>query len=162
MMFGIATEGFSVSMPAVRERKRRMVQGLVDTHLDLYHRSGAELIMASGRFVGPRTVEAARPDGTKRLLRGTNVVIGTGTHASVDDTPGLRESKPLSHVDVLEFDVVPEHLIVLGGGYVGLEFAQAMRRFGSRVTVVDRNDCLLHREDKASPMSCEVSWKTRG
>ncbi len=145
--FGIATEGFSVKMPAVRERKRRMVQGLVVTHLDLYHRSGAELIMATGRFVGPRTIEASLADGTKRLLRGANVVIGTGTHASVDDTPGLREAQPLTHVEALELDVAPEHLIVLGGGYVGLEFAQAMRRFGSKVTVVDRNVRLLHRED---------------
>jgi pyruvate/2-oxoglutarate dehydrogenase complex dihydrolipoamide dehydrogenase (E3) component len=72
--FGIATEGFSIKMPAVRERKRRMVRGLVDTHVDLYHRSGAELIMASGSFVGPRTLEATLSDGTKRLLRGTNVV----------------------------------------------------------------------------------------
>lgn len=146
--FGIALEGFSVKMPVVRERKRRMVQGLVDTHLDLYRRSGAELIMATGRFVAPRTLEATFPDRTKRLLRGTNVVIGTGTHASVDDTPGLREAQPLSHVEALELDVVPEHLIVLGGGYVGLEFAQAMRRFGSKVTIVDRNERLLHHEDE--------------
>jgi pyruvate/2-oxoglutarate dehydrogenase complex dihydrolipoamide dehydrogenase (E3) component len=146
--FGITTEGFSVKMPAVRERKRRMVQGLVDTHLDLYRRSSAELIIASGRFVGPRTLEATLPDGTKRVLRGTNVVIGTGTHAAVDSTPGLLETQPLTHVEALELDVVPEHLIVLGGGYVGLEFAQAMRRFGSKVTVIDRNDRLLHHEDK--------------
>jgi pyruvate/2-oxoglutarate dehydrogenase complex dihydrolipoamide dehydrogenase (E3) component len=146
--YGITTEGFSVKMPAVRERKRRMVQGLVDTHLDLYSRSGAELIMASGRFIGPRTLEATLPDGTKRLLRGTNVVVGTGTHAAVDSTPGLLEAQPLTHVEALELDVVPEHLIVLGGGYVGLEFAQAMRRFGSKVTVIDRNEHLLHREDE--------------
>lgn len=145
--FGIAAEGFAVKMPAVRERKRRMVQGLIDTHLDLYHRSGAELIMASGRFVGPRTLEATLPDGTKRLLRGTHVVVGTGTHAAVDATPGLQEANPLTHVEALELDVVPEHVILLGGGYVGLEFAQAMRRFGSKVTVVDHNDRLLHRED---------------
>src|SRR6202167_1569880 len=145
--FGISVEGFIVKMPAVRERKRRMVQGLVDTHLDLYRRSGAELIMASARFVGPRLVGATLSDGTIRLLRGKNVIIGTGTHAGVDDTPGLREANPLSHVEALELDVIPEHVIVLGGGYVGLEFAQAMRRFGSRVTVVDRNDRLLHRED---------------
>ncbi|HVU45765.1 MAG TPA: FAD-dependent oxidoreductase [Terracidiphilus sp.] len=145
--FGITTEGFAVKMPAVRERKRRMVQGLVDTHLDLYHQSGAELIMAEGRFIGPRTIEATLRDGTKRLLRGKNVVIGTGTHAAIDATPGLREAKPLTHVEALELDTLPEHLIVLGGGYVGLEFAQAMRRFGSKVTVVDRNPHLLHRED---------------
>jgi pyruvate/2-oxoglutarate dehydrogenase complex dihydrolipoamide dehydrogenase (E3) component len=146
--YGVTTQGFTVKMPAVRDRKRRMVQGLVDTHLDLYHQSGAELIMASGRFVGPRTLEATLvADGSKRLLRGKNVIIGTGTHAAIDATPGLREAKPLTHVEALELDVVPEHLIVLGGGYVGLEFAQAMRRFGSKVTVVDRNDRLLHRED---------------
>jgi pyruvate/2-oxoglutarate dehydrogenase complex dihydrolipoamide dehydrogenase (E3) component len=146
--FGIAINKFTVNMPAVRERKRRMVQGLVNTHLDLYRRSGAELIMASGRFVGPRTLEATLADGTKRLLRGENVIIGTGTHAAVDNTPGLREAEPLTHVEALELDVVPEHLIVLGGGYVGLEFAQAMRRFGSKVSVVDRNERLLHREDR--------------
>ena len=146
--YGIGSENFSVRMPDVRERKRRMVTGLVETHLDLYHRSGAELIMGTGRFIGPRMLEATLSDGTKRLLRGTNVVIGTGTHASLDDTPGLDEVQPLTHVEALELDVVPDHLIVLGGGYVGLEFAQAMRRFGSKVTVVDRNDRLLHREDE--------------
>jgi pyruvate/2-oxoglutarate dehydrogenase complex dihydrolipoamide dehydrogenase (E3) component len=145
--FGITTEGFKVQMSAVRERKRRMVQGLVDTHLALYHQSGAELIMASGRFVGPKTLEATLPDGTKRLLRGTNVVIGTGTHAAIDAIPGLVEAEPMTHVEALELDVIPGHLIVLGGGYVGLEFAQAMRRFGSKVTVVDRNERLLHWED---------------
>jgi pyruvate/2-oxoglutarate dehydrogenase complex dihydrolipoamide dehydrogenase (E3) component len=146
--FGITTAGFRVNMPAVRERKRRMVQGLVDTHLALYHQSGAELIMASGRFVAPKTLEATLADGTKRLLRGTNVVIGTGTHAAIAAIPGLAEAEPLTHVEALELDVVPEHLIVLGGGYVGLEFTQAMRRFGSKVTIVDRNERLLHREDE--------------
>jgi pyruvate/2-oxoglutarate dehydrogenase complex dihydrolipoamide dehydrogenase (E3) component len=134
-------------MPAVRDRKRRMVQGLVDTHLALYRQSGAELIMASGRFVGPKTLEATLPDGTKRLLYGTNVVIGTGTHAAIENIPGLAAALPLTHVEALELDVVPEHLIVLGAGYVGLEFAQAMRRFGSKVTVIDRNRSVIHHED---------------
>jgi pyruvate/2-oxoglutarate dehydrogenase complex dihydrolipoamide dehydrogenase (E3) component len=145
--FGIGIDGFTVDMPAVRDRKRRMVQGLVETHLDLYKRSGAELIMASGRFVAPRTLEAELPDGTKRRLGGKNVVICTGTHAAIADIPGLAASQPLTHIEALELDVVPEHLIVLGAGYVGLEFAQAMRRFGSRVTIVDRNRSAIHRED---------------
>jgi pyruvate/2-oxoglutarate dehydrogenase complex dihydrolipoamide dehydrogenase (E3) component len=145
--FGISIDKFRVNMPAVRERKRRMVQGLVDTHLDLYRQSGAELIMASGRFVGPKTLEATLNDGTKRLLTGENVVIGTGTHAAIGDIPGLASAQPLTHVEALELDVVPEHLIILGAGYVGLEFAQAMRRFGSKVTVVDRNHRVLHGED---------------
>jgi pyruvate/2-oxoglutarate dehydrogenase complex dihydrolipoamide dehydrogenase (E3) component len=145
--FGISIDSFRVKMPAVRDRKRRMVQGLVDTHLALYKQSGAELIMASGRFVGPKTLAATLSDGTKRLLRGENVVIGTGTHAVVENIPGLRSAQPLTHVEALELDVVPEHLIVLGAGHVGLEFAQAMRRFGSRVTLIDRNHCVLHSED---------------
>jgi pyruvate/2-oxoglutarate dehydrogenase complex dihydrolipoamide dehydrogenase (E3) component len=145
--FGISIDSFRVKMPAVRDRKRRMVQGLVDTHLALYKESGAELIMASGRFVGPKTLEATLPDGTKRMLRGENVVIGTGTHAVVENVPGLRSAQPLTHVEALELDVVPAHLIVLGAGHVGLEFTQAMRRFGSKVTLIDRNHCVLHSED---------------
>ncbi len=145
--FGVSVDSFRVNMPAVRERKRRMVQGLVDTHLALYKQSGAELIMASGKFVGPKTLEATLPDGTKRLLQGKNVVIGIGTHAAIGNIPGLASAKPLTHVEALELDVVPEHLIVLGAGYVGLEFAQAMRRFGSKVTLIDRNHRVIHHED---------------
>ena len=82
--FGISIDRFQIDMPAVRNRKRKMVQGLVDTHLALYEQSGAELIMASGKFVGPKALEATLPDGTRRLLTGKNVVIGTGTHAFID------------------------------------------------------------------------------
>jgi pyruvate/2-oxoglutarate dehydrogenase complex dihydrolipoamide dehydrogenase (E3) component len=145
--FGVTHDVFKLDMAVVRDRKRRMVQGLVDTHLDLYKRSGAELIMASGRFVAPRTLEATLPDGSRRLLRGKNAVICTGTHAAIPNTPGLAAAQPLTHVEALELDAVPEHLIVLGGGYVGLEFAQTMRRFGSQVTIIDRNRAVIHRED---------------
>jgi pyruvate/2-oxoglutarate dehydrogenase complex dihydrolipoamide dehydrogenase (E3) component len=146
--FGIAIDGFRVNMSAVRDRKRKMVSGQVDMHLEAYKKSGAELIMGSGRFIGPRTIEAVLSDGTKRQFRGTNVIICTGTHAAIDSTPGLAEAQPLTHVEALELDEVPEHLLVIGGGYVGLELAQAMRRFGSKVSVIDRNGGLLHREDK--------------
>ncbi len=145
--FGVSIDNFRVHMPAVRDRKRRMVQGLVDTHLALYKQSGAELIMASGRFVGPKILEATLLDGTKRLLTGKNVVIGIGTHAAIENIPGLASAQPLTHVEALELDVVAEHLIVLGAGYVGLEFAQAMRRFGSKVTIIDRNHHVIHGED---------------
>ena len=95
--------------------------------------------MGSGRFVGPKTIEVTSADGVIRLLHGQRVVINTGTHATIDPTPGLREAKPLTHIEALELDRIPEHLLILGGGFVGVEFAQAMRRFGSRVTVIDRN-----------------------
>jgi pyruvate/2-oxoglutarate dehydrogenase complex dihydrolipoamide dehydrogenase (E3) component len=146
--FGIAKDGFAVEMSGVRSRKRKMVSGLNDVYLDNYRKTGAELIIASGRFIGPRTVEATLPDGTKRQLRGTNVVVSTGTRALLEPIPGLAEAQPLTHIEALEFDVVPEHLLVIGGGYVGLELSQAMRRFGSHVSVIDRNGRLLDREDE--------------
>jgi pyruvate/2-oxoglutarate dehydrogenase complex dihydrolipoamide dehydrogenase (E3) component len=104
--------------------------------------------MGSGRFIAPKTLEVALPDGATRLLLGDKVIIGTGTSAKIDETPGLSESSPLTHIEALELDHVPEHLLIIGGGYVGLELAQAMRRFGSRVTITDQNERLAHREDK--------------
>jgi pyruvate/2-oxoglutarate dehydrogenase complex dihydrolipoamide dehydrogenase (E3) component len=146
--FGIKQDGSKFNMAAVRERKRKMVEGLVDVHLDFYKKSGAELIMGSGRFVAPKTIEVKSAENQTRLLQGKHVVINTGTHATIDATPGIREANPLTHIEALELDRVPDHLIILGGGFVGLEFAQAMRRFGSRVTVIDRNARLVHREDQ--------------
>ncbi|HWX16460.1 MAG TPA: FAD-dependent oxidoreductase [Chthoniobacterales bacterium] len=146
--FGIAKEGFTVDMSAVRGRKRRMVSGLNELYLDNYKKSGAHFILASGRFIGPRTLEATLPDGTRRQLRGANVIISAGMRAVLDSTPGLAEAQPLTHVEALELDEVPEHLLVIGGGYVGIELSQAMRLFGSKVSVIERNDRLLHREDE--------------
>src|SRR5271170_3952973 len=160
--FGISIESFRVNMPAVRERKRKMVQGLVDTHLALYKQSGAELIMASGKFVGPKLLEATLPDGTKRLLRGENVVIGTGTHAAIENIPGLASAQPLTHVEALELDRVPEHLIIIGAGYVGLEFAQAMRRFGSKVTIIHRHHHFINREDDDVTEGIERRFQDEG
>jgi pyruvate/2-oxoglutarate dehydrogenase complex dihydrolipoamide dehydrogenase (E3) component len=146
--FGITKEGFAVNMAAVRDRKRKMVEGLVQMHLDNFKASGAELILGSGQFVGPKTIEVSLSDGGKRTVRGDKVVIGTGTRATVEAIPGLRESAPLTHIEALELDHLPEHLLVLGGGYIGLELAQAMRRFGSKVTIIERNERLAHREDE--------------
>ena len=132
----------------VRERKRRMVSADVELHRNKYEQTGGELIIGSGRFVGRRTIEVALADGKTRRLRGDNVVISTGTRARIDAIPGLAEAQPLTHVEALELDEIPKHLIVIGGGYVGLELSQAMRRFGSEVTVLDRNDRLVHEEDQ--------------
>jgi pyruvate/2-oxoglutarate dehydrogenase complex dihydrolipoamide dehydrogenase (E3) component len=104
--------------------------------------------MGTGRFIKPKTIEVTSADGRVCVLHGKNVVINTGTRASIEPTPGLREANPLTHIEALDLDRVPEHLLVLGGGYVGLELAQAMRRFGSQVTVIDRNGWLIHREDE--------------
>jgi pyruvate/2-oxoglutarate dehydrogenase complex dihydrolipoamide dehydrogenase (E3) component len=146
--FGVAKEGFRIDMPAVRDRKRKMVAELVDIHVANFKASGAELILGSAQFTGPKTLEVSLNEGGSRIVRGEKIVIGTGTRATIPDIPGLRESKPLTHIEALELDYVPKHLIVFGGGYIGLELAQAMRRFGSAVTIVDRNARLASREDE--------------
>jgi len=145
--FGIAKRDFTVDMSAVRDRKRRMVSSWNNAYLDNYKKSGAEFILGSGRLIGPKTVEVALHDGTIRRLRGANVIINTGTRAALEPVPGLIDARPLTHIEALELDEVPEHLLVIGGGYVGIELSQAMRRFGSKVSVIERNDRLLHRED---------------
>ncbi len=145
--FGISIEDFSIDMSAVRGRKRKMVLGLNEMYLQNYKRTGAEFIFATGRFVAPRIVEATLPDGSVRRLRGANVIVSTGTRAAIDPIPGMAEAKPLTHIEALELGDIPEHLLVLGGGYIGLELSQAMRRFGSKVSLIERSEQLVSRED---------------
>src|SRR5438477_3689050 len=124
--FGIAHNGFTIEMSGVRERKRKMVTGMNEMYLETYRKTGAEFILGNGRFIAPRTVNVTLADGTTRQLRGTNVIVSTGTRASLAAIPGLAEAQPLTHIEALELDQVPEHLLVIGGGYVGIELSQAM------------------------------------
>lgn len=136
-----------VSMQGVRRRKRAMVDDQVRRHLTNYERTGVELILGEGRLTGPKTIEVKTREGETRVLTADRVFLNLGTHSAIPDIPGLAASKPMTHVEALELDRVPEHLIVLGGGYIGLELAQAMRRFGARVIVVERGPQLASRED---------------
>ena len=145
--FGVATGRVTTDMAMVRQRKRNMVNREIDAHLQNYKATGAQLIMGSGRFVAPKTLEVRLNDGGTRVLAGDRVFINVGTHAAIPDVPGLESAQPLTHIGALELDYVPSHLIVLGGGYVGLEMAQAYRRFGSRVTVIETGPQLMGRED---------------
>jgi pyruvate/2-oxoglutarate dehydrogenase complex dihydrolipoamide dehydrogenase (E3) component len=145
--FGMLTGAAAIDMARVRQRKRDMVDGLIAMHLDRYKASGAELIMGMGHFVAPKTIEVQLNDGGTRVLVGTRVFLNLGTQATIPHIPGLANAKPLTHIEALELDRVPTHLIILGGGYVGLELAQAYRRFGSRVTVVEHGPQLAGRED---------------
>ncbi len=160
--FGIPVRDVNVDMSVVRERKRRMVSALNELYLENYRNTGAELIFGEGRFVGPKTLEVRLEDGTTRRLLGKNVIVSTGTHAAMGSIPGLAEAQPLTHVEALELDRVPEHLIVIGGGYIGLEFSQAMRRFGSKVTVVEASDRLLPREDEDVSAALKDLFVTEG
>jgi pyruvate/2-oxoglutarate dehydrogenase complex dihydrolipoamide dehydrogenase (E3) component len=145
--FGSVTGPAAIDMAKVRQRKRDMIEGLVAMHLQRYKASGAELIMGTGRFVAPNTLEVSLNDGGTRMLVGDKVFLNVGTHAAVPNVPGLQAAQPLTNIEALELDYVPSHLIVLGGGYVGLEFAQAYRRFGSRVTILEVGPQLAGRED---------------
>jgi pyruvate/2-oxoglutarate dehydrogenase complex dihydrolipoamide dehydrogenase (E3) component len=145
--FGTETGKVTTSMSAVRQRKRDMVEREIAFHLKAYKESGAELIMGSGRFVAPKTIEVSLNDGGMRVLRGDDVVINVGSHALIPNTPGLAEARPLTHIEALELDYAPKHFIVLGGGYVGIEMAQTYRRFGSHVTIIEPAAQLMSRED---------------
>src|SRR2546423_271113 len=145
--FGSVTGPVTVDMAQVRQRKRAMVEGLIALHLDVYRDSGAELLLGDGRFVAPKTLEVRLRDGGTRLLTGERVFLNVGTHATLPPIAGLADAGPLTHIEALDLDRLPAHLLVLGGGYVSLELAQAYRRFGSRVTVVERGPQLAGRED---------------
>ena len=160
--FGISKENTRINMSVVRDRKRKMVAALVDMHYDIYKKTGTELVMGSGKFIGPKTIEVTLADGGTRTFHGKNVVINTGSRATIDHTPGLSEASPLTHIEALELDHIPRHLLVLGGGYIGLELSQAMRRFGSEVTIVERNGHLAHREDEDVTQALEELFRDEG
>jgi pyruvate/2-oxoglutarate dehydrogenase complex dihydrolipoamide dehydrogenase (E3) component len=136
--FGMNTGPVAIDMAKVRQRKRDMVDGQIAFHLQSYRASGAELVMGSGRFVAPKTLEVHLNDGGTRVLAGDRVFVNVGTHAAIPDVPGLEAARTLTHIEALELDYLPAHLVVVGGGYSGLEFAQAYRRFGSKVTIIER------------------------
>ena len=150
--FGIETGPIAIDMAGVYARKRDMVDGIIQVHLDKYRAAldkdrGDELIFGEGRFVAPRTVHVALRDGGERTLTAERVFVNLGSRATIPDAPGLREAKPLTHIEALDLQRRPEHLIVLGGGYVGLELSQALRRLGSRVTLISRDSQLASNED---------------
>lgn len=145
--FGVTVPQFSIDMQAVVDRKRRMVADLVRIHLDKYRDTGAELVMGTARFVGPKTTQIALNDGGVRTVTGDRIFLNLGTRAALPPVTGLADAGPLTHIEMLELDRLPDHLIVVGGGYVGLEFAQAYRRFGSAVTIVQHGPQLLGGQD---------------
>jgi pyruvate/2-oxoglutarate dehydrogenase complex dihydrolipoamide dehydrogenase (E3) component len=152
--FGVMTKSVTIEMARVQARKRQMVDGDIRLHLDLYKASGADLIMGEAHFVAPKTVEVRSKEEATRVLAGDQVVLNVGTHAAIPDVPGLKAARPMSHVETLDLDRLPEHLVVLGGGFVALELSQAMRRFGARVAILERGQQLIARED--SDVAAEI------
>jgi pyruvate/2-oxoglutarate dehydrogenase complex dihydrolipoamide dehydrogenase (E3) component len=146
--YGVGVGDVSIDMPAVRERKRNMVKTWREgSERRLKEAKSIDLIRGEGSFVGPKQVRVRMDDGSERTLTADVIVINTGLSVSVPSVKGLESVSWLDNASVMELDVVPEHLVVLGGGYVGLEFAQMFRRFGSRVTVIHHSQQLLSAED---------------
>lgn len=145
--YGIQVGLVSTDMRGVFNRKRKMVEGEVQFHLDRFKATGAELIRGDARFVAPKTVEVHLKDGACRTITADRLFLDIGSRAAIPDIPGLAAAKPMTHVEALDLDRLPEHVLVLGGGYVGLELAQALRRFGSAVTVIERSSQIAAAED---------------
>ena len=145
--FGTLVGDVRTDMRKVLSRKQDMVKREIAIHLNAYKESGADLIMGVGRFVGPKIIEVVLNEGGARTLNGSEIVLNLGSHAAIPDIPGLEAARPLTHIEALQLDALPSHLIVLGGGYVGVETAQTFRRFGSRVTIVEPGRQLMGRED---------------
>ena len=143
---GVTTAGVTIEMPTVLRHKRDMVHHEVELHTQNFTATGTELIVGHGRFVAPRTLEVSLNDDT-RVLTGDRVFLNLGTQPAMPAIAGLKETQPQTHIEALELDYAPAHLIVLGGGYVGIEMAQAYRRFGSRVTIIQAGPRLLNQED---------------
>ncbi|MEP0884687.1 mercuric reductase [Microcoleus sp. FACHB-SPT15] len=146
--YGIHTAPPTVDMAAVIQRKRSVVQSLRPINLNILNTAlGDNLIIGTARFVAPKTIEVATDEGTTRLLTAERLFINTGTRPLVPSVPGLKEAGFLTSESIMELEELPEHLIVLGSGYIGLEFAQMFRRFGSRVTVIGQSEQILSQQD---------------
>jgi pyruvate/2-oxoglutarate dehydrogenase complex dihydrolipoamide dehydrogenase (E3) component len=146
--YGIHTGPVTVDMAKVRERKRNIVeQWRSGSERQIEVTEGLDLLMGEARFSGPHAVEVRLNDGETRHLSADKIFINAGARPRKPALPGLDDVTYLDSTSIMELDEVPEHLIVLGGGYVGLEFGQMFRRFGSRVTIVQRRGQVLTRED---------------
>jgi pyruvate/2-oxoglutarate dehydrogenase complex dihydrolipoamide dehydrogenase (E3) component len=145
--YGVRAGDVTVDLARVRERKRAIVKSFREGSERSLATAGVEVEFGHGRFVAARTIEIKGANGTRTTAIADIVVINTGLRALMPEIPGIGDVSTLDSTTIMELDTVPEHLIVLGGGYVGLEFAQLFRRLGSRVTIVHRGNQLLPRED---------------
>jgi pyruvate/2-oxoglutarate dehydrogenase complex dihydrolipoamide dehydrogenase (E3) component len=146
--YGVDVGDVSVDMTTVRRRKRDIVESFrAGSRSSVEETDGLDLIEGAGRFVDDRTVEVTLDDGATETLTADRVVVNTGTRPVIPPIDGLDAVDYLTSTSIMELGAVPEHLIILGGGYIGLEFGQMFRRFGADVTIVDRGAHLLGRED---------------
>lgn len=145
---GLVADAPKVDVELLRAHKSGVVDGMAAANLKQFLDSGMDLVLGQARFVAERTVEVALNDGGTRVLRGIETVINTGTRPRIPAIPGLAEAGALTSDTLLRLERIPERLTVVGGGVVGLEFAQMFAAFGSRITLIESNDRLLPQEDE--------------
>jgi len=146
--YGVEVGDVSVDMEAVRRRKRDIVDMFRSgSRSSVEDTDGLDLIEGKGRFVDEHTVEVTFDDGSTQTLAADRIVINTGTRPVIPPIDGLDKTDYLTSTSIMELGAVPDHLIVLGGGYIGLEFGQMFRRFGADVTILDMGEHILGRED---------------
>lgn len=151
-----------VDMAKVHRSVKGVVDGMVELNQKAFDASGFDLIIGTGRFVAPRRLQVTLKDGSERIVEGEHAFINTGTFAAIPDLPGLRDAAPMTHVDALALESLPEHLVVIGGGYIGLEMAQAFRRLGSKVTLLQEASRVAMREDTDVTEAIEAAFKAEG
>lgn len=146
--YGVKTNTPSVNLAEVIQRKRSVVQSAREMNLhNLETALDKNLIIGEARFVAPKTIAVTTTEGNNRLLTAERLFINTGTRPLIPSIPGLTEVEFLTSESIMELEHLPEHLIVLGSGYIGLEFAQMFRRFGSSVTVIGQSEQILSQQD---------------
>ena len=146
--YGVQTGPISVDLKRVRQRKRDIVDSFRNgSQARLEKTANLDLIFATASFTGPKTLALRGKDGRDRTLSAEHIFLNAGTRAAIPRLEGLDSVPFLDNASIMELDAVPEHLLILGGGYIGLEFGQIFRRFGSRVTIVQSGNQLLVRED---------------
>jgi pyruvate/2-oxoglutarate dehydrogenase complex dihydrolipoamide dehydrogenase (E3) component len=146
--YGVQTGDIRIDMQRVRQRKRDIVDSFRNgSQKRLEKTANLDLIFGEASFMGPKNVSVRLKDGAQRTFSADRIFINAGARPSVPKLEGLQDVPFLDSTSIMELDSVPEHLLVLGGGYVGLEFAQLFRRLGSRVTIVHSREQLLVGED---------------
>ena len=146
--YGVRTGPVSVDMTVVRQRKRDIVDSFRESSQKrIEDTAGVDLLMGRARFTGPKQLEVLLSNGETRQLSAEKIFINAGARPSRPELNGIEQIPVLNSTTIMELDSVPEHLLIVGGGYVGLEFGQMFRRFGSQVSIIQRGTHLLARED---------------
>ncbi len=146
--YGVQTGPVTIDMKKVRQRKRDIVESFrTSGQHRIEQTEGVDLLMGEAAFTAPKTLEVRLNNGETRQLTASTIFINAGARPAKPSMTGIEEVATLDSTSIMELDTVPEHLLVVGGGYIGLEFGQMFRRFGSSVTVIQRGENLLARED---------------